>query len=443
MVAAQIIYAVLYKQQTVDSLLLSARAKVAKKDQALLTHLVQGALRWYLALKKAADVHITTQIRQSDQIIYVLIALGLYQRFIMKQPDYVSVHTVVEACKGLGKQKTAGLVNAVLRKTIKSIEEKQFEWVEGESTHPDWLVELIQEAANSDELTADILRANDQYPPVWLRINPHKQQITYDKLTAAGATLCRSDEVPSAFLSDNSFPVEKLLDIGGEDTAVQDVSAQYLGVILAQYAEQLPEKAVVVDACAAPGGKTALMAQQFPSWDITAVDKSTHRLERLHENLARQNLRVSVQQADLLDQAHEFFCHEHDVDLVVLDAPCSGIGVIRRHPDIKHLRAPQAIARVAKQQEIILNNVWSRVKPGGLLIYITCSYLTAETDHVIDDFCRHASDVEGAAPLMKRKIFPSTQARLVDPENQMENDKAGFPKALMDGFFYAVLRKTL
>lgn len=451
-IAAQIIFAILYKQQTVDSLLPSAREKVTARDQALLTHLVQGTLRWYTALHQGVCGQLQTEIRVQDQIIYVLLALGLYQRAIMQQPDYVSANTIVEACKHLGKPKASGLVNAVLRKTFQALASGELVLRAGDQTHPSWLVDKIVDTVGDHAIAQDILTANDEHPPVWLRLNPHAQAETLAHLVEAEVELRQSAEIPTAFLLNNHIAVVTPLEVGGADVAVQDVSAQYLGVVLAQYTDQLPKNANILDACAAPGGKTALMAQQFPDWQITAVDKSAHRLERLRENLARQNLTVDVQQADLLDEEHDFFAdHQADggsYDLVVLDAPCSGIGVIRRHPDIKHLRVPKAIDRVATQQASILSNVWSTVRDGGYLVYITCSYLTMETDEIIQSFIAKRADVVGNAPLMQRKILPSMTMPLVGehldapamPEDQI--DASTFPVAWMDGFFYAVLRKA-
>jgi 16S rRNA (cytosine967-C5)-methyltransferase len=456
-VAAQILHKVLNQRQSLDSVFEASRAAIHSRDQGLLTHLVQGVLRWNLALEPLYSRHLESDISPKDQILNVILAMGIYQFHIMRQPDYVVINTLVEAAKQVGKPRAAGLINAVLRKCVADKADSEALLVPGLKTHPNWLVEAIADscANGGSEKLVSVLQANDETPATWMRVSPNYQTMVMEEFADAGIKLQQSAEINSAFLLPPHVNIVNALELGGKHVTVQDISAQVLADVLTEVSADLPANAEVLDACAAPGGKTSLMAERWPDWQITAVDQSVARLERMRENLMRQDMVVKIAQADLANADEDFYAEQMQYDCIVLDAPCSAIGVIRRHPDIKHLRVPKTVMNAQKAQQTILKNLWPKLKPNGYLVYITCSYLRAETTDVLTDFLQQQTadvlplkapyfSVNGEQTLGSI-IYPDQQAGLMPQAETTDIDGLDFKpeQPRMDGFFYSLLKKPV
>lgn len=435
-VATRTVDKVLHKGQSLDSLMEQAYAAVPAKDRGLLTHLVQGVLRWYRPLQAQIEQHLHAPLRSADQILMPLMCIGLYQSKHLHHPDYVVVDTTVNAVKALKKPKAVGLVNAVMRQAIAA----DLTLIAGVGTHPAWLEAMITERTQSAERTGSILAANDDEPRTWVRLRSDRREAVLSECERLGAPLWYVPEVTNAYLLPDEISVQQALSLGNEAITVQDVSAQVLGLFIRAIADQLPASAQVLDACSAPGGKAALIASEWPQWSVLGVDKSAMRLDRMRENIQSWQIDIALEQADLMDASADFYAADRVFDLIVLDAPCSAIGVIRRHPDIKHLRAPKGIARAAEQQRQILYNLWSQLAPGGFLIYATCSYLVQETDAVLADFLQaHSAQCHWIdASFLQRTAYG---AIIYPDQTILASDGTQSLALKMDGFYYALLEK--
>jgi 16S rRNA (cytosine967-C5)-methyltransferase len=295
------------------------------------------------------------------------------------------------------------------------------------TAHPQWLVEALR-AAWPDELEA-ILAANNAHPPLCLRVDTSRVSVAayLQELSEAGLHGAPVAGVDTAVTLDTAPPLAGLPGFNDGRVSVQDASAQLAAALL----EPRPGERLL-DACAAPGGKTgALLEAAGGAVELTAVDSDPRRLGRVAENLERLQRQARLVHADLgTDPA---WWDGRPFDAILLDAPCSGTGVIRRHPDIKLLREPGDIAAAAVRQLALLRNCWGLLRPGGRLLYVTCSLLPAENSQVIDRFVAEQPGV-AEAPL-PRAGRAHAALRPCGHGWQL------LPGAWGDGFYYACLVK--
>lgn len=391
-------------------------------DKALLAELCFGVMRQLPQLDFMAQQLMSKPLVKDLRPLQYLIYLGMYQLKFMRIPDYAAVGETVEAARFLKGKNLTKLINGVLREFQRRPELAEFAEapLSVQTNHPSWLVQQLQQDHPQDWLS--IIAANQQKAPLWLRVNTQQIAVTdyLSALTAADISWSQPiTDMPQAILINQAVDVPSLPGYDEGWFSVQDVSAQYAALLLEPAAGER-----ILDACCAPGGKTAHLLELNPTTSVLALDKDPIRLDRVRQNLQRLQLSATVLAADAADL--DQWWDGQPFDKILLDVPCSATGVIRRHPDIRWLRKKSDIPPLVQLQQQILQNVWTTLKPGGTLLYATCSVLAAENQQQIAQFLAETADAM-ALPLLPFQPQPTWQ-RL-----------PGFEQG--DGFFYAKLMK--
>ncbi|MGK2951027.1 MAG: 16S rRNA (cytosine(967)-C(5))-methyltransferase RsmB, partial [Thiobacillus sp.] len=344
-----------------------------------------------------------------------LLRVALYQLAYTRAPAHAVVHNAVTAA---GEGWRRGLANAVLRNFQRrraELEKLADEQPRARWSHPDWWIAKLQ--SEHPQHWQGILEASLMHPPFTLRINcRHGDVASYlQRLTEAGIVAHQTGADAVTF--DKAVPVHSLPGFDQGDVSVQDAGAQWAAHLLdAQPGER------VLDACAAPGGKTGHILERADV-ELTALDMDAARLARVQENLDRLHLAATLVEGDAARP--DSWWDGRLYDRILADVPCSASGVVRRNPDIKWLRRPDDIAQFADQQAVMLEALWRLLAPGGTLLYATCSVFNEENDGQVQAFLvRHAADAERC------------------PLSEPLSDGPFLPAAEHDGFFYALLRKT-
>lgn len=394
---------------TLDGPLAQATPGVAERDRPLLAQLCYGSLRLAPRLLALMAQLVDKPLRERDRDIQALLMLGLYQLSDSRIPDHAAVAATVEATRELGKTWAKGLVNAVLRRYGR----EAGALVSGLSpaaaaAHPPWLYQALNDAW-PDPL-ASLLEANNNHPPMVLRVNLRRVSRSdwMEQLAASGIAARAGSLTREAVYLTQAVGVDKLPGFDEGAASVQDEAAQ-----LATHLLDAEPGHHVLDACAAPGGKTCHLLEAVPGLgSVTAMDIDPQRLRRVRENLDRLQLTAKLLTAAAADTSTVLAGRQFD--RILVDAPCSATGVIRRHPDIKILRRAQDITGFAAQQLQILAGVWPQLRKGGRLLYVTCSVLPAENQAVVADFLamqRNADEVPlpdiGSACTHGRQLLPS------------------------------------
>jgi 16S rRNA (cytosine967-C5)-methyltransferase len=423
-VAAQVVEQVLTGRSLSD-LMPSALESVVVRDRALLQELCYGTLRWFLRLQGVTRRLLERPLKQKDRVVELLLPVGLYQLLYMRVPAHAAVAETVEAARVLGRPWAAGLVNGVLRRFQREHETLLAE-VDNDPelrfAHPRWFVDAVRKAW--PESWQAILEAANAKPPMTLRVNRSRvdREAYGEQLRQAGIVTTPVAAVASALVLERALEVDALPGFAEGLVSVQDAGAQLAAELL-----DLQPGQRVLDACAAPGGKSGHILESAPEVELTAVDLDGQRLERVRQNLHRLKLQASLLVGDASAPAGEWAVPHYD--RILLDVPCSATGVIRRHPDIKLLRRPDDIPSLVRRQAQILNNIWPLLKPGGILLYATCSLLPQENEQQLERFLAQQRDARerpiaadwGHARTVGRQTLPGEES--------------------MDGFYYAVLCK--
>jgi len=406
-----------------------ASAPLCIEDSRRVRALVYGINRQRSFLAAHLGPYLRRPLDDQAPIIQVALLLGTYEILFQDGvPDRAAVSQAVELVReGEGTGRT-GLVNAILRRVArKEIEPKlparesePVAWAEYVASHPRWLARRMAGLVG-DEGSASWAERNNQRPPLWIR------------RAKASAVLPEESEpsslVPGAFRVKpvSGQRIDELPGFADGDWWVQDIAAQAVAALLGVQPGQS-----VLDACAAPGGKSFSAAVDVgPSGRVLALDRSASRLEHLEASAERLGLtQIQVQQRDLLAQPWE----GETFDAVLLDAPCSGLGVIRRHPEIRWSREAVDLKRQAARQKTLMTSVAPAVRPGGRLVYAVCSFSAEETDAVVESFLVDHPDFRrvpgaGAAPGLGPALFTGDVLRTYPHEHDA------------DAFFAAVLER--
>lgn len=424
--AAAVLARILSQGSSLSAALPPALAKLrAPAERALAQELCYGALRWYPRLAAVLDGLLDKPLKARDADVRCLLLLGLYQLIYMRIPDHAAVTETVMAAKALSKPWAGGLVNAILRGFLRDRERLLFEAdrdAAAVAAHPAWLLENIK-AAWPDDWQA-IIAANNRRPPMALRVNARQtgRDDYLARLAQAGMTASPAPHTSHGVILDQPVDVERLPGFGAGEVSVQDGAAQLAAPLLDVRPGQR-----VLDACAAPGGKTAHLLESQSDIDLTALDSDAGRLRRVEENLRRLRLHARVTQGDAA--LPDGWWDGVPFDRILLDAPCSATGVIRRHPDIKLLRRPEDIDALARTQQHILEALWPLLKPGGMLLYATCSILPQENEQQMTRFLSAHTDA------VEQGIDAAWGQRLSAGRQILPGEYD------MDGFFYACVRK--
>ncbi len=398
------------------------------RDRGLANEIVNGVLRWRWQLEFFISRLLKKPLKPKDIEVQLILLMALYELDECRTPDYAVINESVELVRKSGKKWAAGLVNAVLRSFTREKEKLTASIKDGvvRYSHPAWILEKIKR--DWPQHWQQILDANNQRPAFCLRVNQLQYSVSqYQQLlTEVGL------ESSSVALSDHALKLTHGTDVrslpGFAEGAisVQDAGAQLVAELL-----KVPEAASVLDLCAAPGGKTCHILERYKSIDgLIAVEFDEQRMKRVIENLQRLKLeaRAELIVADARDT--DRWWDGEKFARILIDAPCSASGVIRRHPDIKTLRRESDIEPLVKLQSEILQSAWQMLEPGGELLYVTCSVFKDENQNQVQGFLSvHEDAVEikidadwGQSCEYGRQLFPGEQDA--------------------DGFYYCLLKKA-
>jgi 16S rRNA (cytosine967-C5)-methyltransferase len=424
--AAHVVTAVMAHRRYLDSALAEALAGAASADQALIQEMAYGTLRWYHRLAGIAPLFLERPLKVKDQDVLALLLVGLYQLRHMRVAAHAAVDETVDAAAALGKPWARNLLNACLRSALRETGRVQAA-IEADETlrfsHPRWFIDAVR-AAYPDHWEP-ILAANNERPPLTLRVNRlQSARAEYlAQLRAAGMAAGATPHSDCGVVLEQPVPVSALPGFARGVVSVQDEAAQLAALLLdAQPGER------VLDACAAPGGKTGHLLERTPGLDLVAVDREPERIGRLRENLTRLGLSAQL----ITDDAAlpSAWWDGRPFDRILLDAPCSASGVIRRHPDIKLRRRPADVAKLKDTQARLLAGLWPLLQRGGKLLYVTCSILPDENEQQMEAFLARHTDAR-ETPLGLAVGQPAKQGRQILPGSED-----------MDGFYYASVEKS-
>ena len=428
--AAKAVNAVVAQGRSLDAVLGELDEQINPADRPLLKMLCYGTLRHHFRLRADLRKLLERPLKARDSVIESLLAIGIFQLIDTRIPDHAAVSMTVEAARLLRRPKYAGLINAVLRNFLRQdIGRQEAGDDESRFNHPAWFIDALR--ADWPDDWQQILEANNERAPMWLRVNQNRTT-TADYLDR----LAQADDghgVLSGFIHAirlaKPVPVAELPGFADGDVSVQDAAAQIAAPWLL-----MGGGSRILDVCAAPGGKTGhLLELASPDSVLTAIELDPERLASIHENLERLRLDATVLAADA-SKPKEWWDGQ-PFDRILLDAPCSASGVIRRHPDIKLLRRASDIEALAGLQTRLLDALWPLLAPSGRLLYVTCSVLAAENDAVVGDFLARHSDAR------EDRVLPNYNIRDLMVEKTCGVQVMPGSQGL-DGFYFACLERT-
>ncbi len=383
--AAGVIAQVVIHHHALDVALANHLEKLTSRDQSFAKALCFGVIRQLWVLQAVEAQLLNKKIKAKDHFVRCLIWLGIYQIHWMHVANHAAIAQTVAAAKKLKQPWATGLINAVLRKFEQNPQQYlQTMNPETKYNHPSWLLNRLKQ--DWPKHYQDILHANNQQAPMYLRVN--QQQCTQNEylkiLKEQGIGAFAVSASTTAVTLASPKPVEQLPYFAEGWVSVQDLAPQLAAPLL-----KLQPQQRVLDACAAPGGKTAHSLEIEPTIDLLSTDHDSKRLAKVSATLKRLNVRVNIMHANMLEKS---WWDGRPFDRILLDAPCSATGVIRRHPDIKWLRKDSDIAQLAHTQLTMLENLWDCLTDHGILLYATCSVLHQENDAVIEQFLTQHPD---------------------------------------------------
>jgi len=426
-VALWVLNEVLQRGRSLSDALVDASSETQDaRDHALVRELCFGTLRWYHQLAALAEELLSRPLKRKDQDVRLAILLGMYQLMHTRMADHAAVGEAVELVRAMGKPWAAGLVNGVLR----GFQRRRQSLISGlgddasRFSFPDWLLAQVRDAWPT--YWQQIVAACNARPPLSLRVNARRisRPACLAELTAAGLLADPIPHTEHGLVLRRPGAVAGIPGFSDGRVSVQDGGAQLAAPLL-----DLRPGQQVLDACAAPGGKTCQILEAAPGLaGVTAIDIDGVRLQRVQENLSRLGLRAELQLGDASRPSGDW--SQRQYDRVLLDVPCSATGVVRRHPDIKVLRQAADIPRLVSAQGRMLEETWGLLRTGGILLYATCSLLPQENEVQVSDFLARRSDARerrvnagwGHERVVGRQILPGEWT--------------------MDGFYYACLEKV-
>jgi 16S rRNA (cytosine967-C5)-methyltransferase len=395
------------------------------RDRGLVQELVYGGARWYSQLDAIAARLLAKPLKAKDRDIHMLLIIGLYQLRHLDTQAHAAVHETVEAAAA--KPWARGVLNACLRRAQRESEQLTA-LIDADVTlrtsHPQWLVDRLRD--EYPDRWEQILTANNAHPPLHLRVNLRRVSRSdyLAQLAEAGIDAQALPVSDAGIALERPVAVSALPGFADGLVSVQDGAAQRSAQLL-----DLAPGQRVLDACAAPGGKAMHILEHQP--DLAAllmVEQSRERATRIDDNLRRLGLSGEVRVADATDP--DSWWDHQPYQRILLDAPCSATGVIRRHPDIKLHRTAEQVRNAAKLQAKLLDRLWPLLERGGKLLYVTCSVLAEENGHQVDHFLARTGDAT-AVPLQIPEASPQTSGVQLLP------GQLG-----CDGFYYACLAKS-
>ena len=421
---AWVIFQVLEQGKSSREALAIAQARHSKQDAAWLQEMAMGVFRHLPQLQIWLRELLEQPLKGSKKILEHVILLGFYQQAYSRVSDHAAVAATVNAAEILGGKSLKGLINAILRNFQRQqLAEQVSDNPIIQSGLPKWLYKRLANAYPQE--LESLLSGMNQPAPIWLRVN--QQQCTQpdycNALAEADIRFALSEAHPDAVILLDRTPITTLPGFAEGWFSVQDGAAQLAAPLLdAQPGER------ILDCCAAPGGKSAHILERTSGLaELIALDSEASRLTRMSENLQRLQLHADLVCADAAEV--DGWWDGKPFDRILLDAPCSATGVIRRHPDIRWLRKSADIEVLQALQYKILSNLWRTLKPGGTLVYATCSVLPVENKAQISRFLQEHSNAQ-LLPIQPGETIEQPGRQILPGEQQM------------DGFYYARLLKS-
>ncbi|WP_262368416.1 16S rRNA (cytosine(967)-C(5))-methyltransferase RsmB [Marinomonas sp. IMCC 4694] len=434
-VAIEVITNILLQQGSLSTQLARYQNEVASEHLPMLKELCFGVCRQYPKLNSIALHLLAHPFEEKDTDLYAALLLGLYQLTYMNTPDHAAVHETVEACRLLKKDWATKLMNAVLRRYQREVDEIEValgSMPSVEYNQPKWLLKRFNK--HWPEQLERIVDASNMHPPMCLRVNQSQvSRETYQiLLKEQGIDSTAGTFSPSSLYLEKAVRVTELPHFGMGYVSVQDEAAQLSAHILAPKAGDK-----ILDACAAPGGKTGHLLEVADGIRLTAVELEPWRMEKIESNLDRLGYSndATLLCADASD-LDAWWDGEH-FDKILLDVPCTATGVIRRNPDIKINRKPADIDDLVVVQQAILDSVWTTLKPGGFMLYVTCSLMPEENEQQIQRFLARQND---AQEILLNTLAPELAIEWGTP---VSHGRQLFPTLEShDGFYYCLLQKN-
>lgn len=423
--AAKAVAGVVSHHRSLSVTLPNALQPLEPADRALAQEIAYGVLRHYFQLEAVSRRLLRRPFKKKDGDLQALILAGIYQLQFTRIPPHAVISESVNATRILKKEWARGVVNAVLRRFQREPEQlvERSSNSSAEYNHPAWIIDHLRQSW--PEHWREILLGNNRRPPMVLRVNLQRtsREAYLKRLEGADIEASADPLSPAAIVLATGVPVSQLPGFEAGEVSVQDSAPQQSAMLLdVQHGER------VLDACAAPGGKTAHILEQSPEiGELVALDNDASRLKRVEENMARLGLAATIREGDASDQQ---WWDGRLFDRILVDAPCSATGVIRRNPDIKLLRRKGDIDALTRTQYAILETCWSMLRQGGTLLYATCSIFPEENEEQIQSFlARHPE--ASVAPIESDWGHPTGAGRQSLPGEHG-----------MDGFYYARLVKS-
>ncbi|WP_041070037.1 16S rRNA (cytosine(967)-C(5))-methyltransferase RsmB [Thiolapillus brandeum] len=413
--------------RSLNDALRRGQEKVPSRDRALLAELAYGVCRHYFSLEALAGMLLRQPLKDKDLDVQALLLGGLYQLLHTRIPAHAAIGETAGAARVLRKKWAVGLVNGVLRHFQREQEAllSRLEQMNSRQVRyqlPDWLIGELKKAW--PEQAEAVIAGLSLRPPFTIRVNLQRNSLSEyaSLLKEAGMTARPLKGIPSALMLDEAVSVEELPGFFQGAVSVQDGGAQ-----LAAFLLDAQPGMTVLDACAAPGGKTGHILEHTRDLQLTAVDFDPGRLERVAQNMARLGFRANLARGDASHPRGAWA--EQAYDRILADVPCTATGVIRRHPDIRLLRRPADVQNLQLRQQQILDALWSLLQPGGKMLYATCSLLPQENDEQVERFLLKQPDASAV-------MLPPGRGMMTTHGLQLLPDTLE-----TDGFYYALLEK--
>jgi len=403
-------------------------ANLEPQQRAFAKQLLFGTIRHYHQLKAILDQLLQKAFKQKDQDLAIVLMMGLYQLSYLSTADHAAISQSVELARKINKNWATGLVNGVLRQYLRkkqSIEQQLSAANTFRYSHPNWIINQIKQ--DWPDRADPVLLANNQQGPMFLRVNT--QLISRDEYQAQLLTLDFESEphplAQDALRLTKPCDVAQLPGFNQGLVTVQDAAPQLVVELL-----QLESGLRVLDGCAAPGGKTTHILQRQADVRLVSVELSQHRLQKIAQTLDRMGLNCELKCADIL-QLDDWWDGEA-FDRILIDVPCTATGVIRRNPDIKIHRTKQDLKNTVALQQKILNSVWPLLKPGGILVYATCSLFKQENEQQMHQFLQtNAAEAVVLPQHIATQLVSHSQLGYQILPGEFE----------MDGFYLCALKK--
>ena len=388
-----------------------------------------GSCRWYYRLDILLEQLSDKPIKATEHRVRAIILVGIYQLMSMRTPSHAVVNEAVDSARRLNKPWARSLINAVLREFTRTGDKMVRQLLKEDlfkHAHPPWMVERLQQQFPED--WQSIIKANNSHPPLCLRVNLRKiKRESYLQMLSEKSIPAKPAEIsPAGVYLFQGLPVHQIPGFREGLVSVQDEAAQ-----LAAYFLRPDKNTRGLDACAAPGGKAGHLLEMEPSTQLLVLDNKEERLEKIKSNFKRLQVYADMQVADAVDVSS--WWDGRRFDYILLDAPCSGSGVIRRNPDIRLLLSPEQVENNSSLQKELLDNLWNCLADGGSFLYATCSLFAEENNHLIENFAAKRGDCL-TEPLIFDKSVPHKE---YSSGIQLLPTSDG-----ADGFFYSLLKKS-